>query len=134
MRPEYSFAREVDYCSGASLAVSTNAWREVGGFDSFYAPAYCEDLDLAFALRRAGFETWFQPLSTAIHYEGKSHGRDVGSSVKSNQVKNLDKFYGRWRDSLTEHSPPTWSSRAEANRKKVERVLILDAQSPNPRS
>ena len=60
-----------------------------------YAPAYCEDLDLAFKLRRAGFEVWFQPLSIAIHYEGRSHGRDVASGIKAYQVRNLQTFYQR---------------------------------------
>ena len=132
MRPEYNFTREADYCSGASLAVSTSAWRELGGFDSSYAPAYGEDLDFAFALRGAGYETWYQPLSSVIHYEGKSHGRDVGSGLKAHQVTNLEKFYDRWRHTLSEHSPPSWSARTEATRKKRQRVLILDAQTPTP--
>ena len=42
--PEYNYLKDVDYCSGASIAVSTELWRQLGGFDPDYAPAYCEDL------------------------------------------------------------------------------------------
>jgi glycosyltransferase involved in cell wall biosynthesis len=123
----------VDYCSGASIAVSAEAWKQVGGFDSFYAPAYCEDTDLAFTLRRAGYETWLQPNSVVIHYEGRSHGRNIGSGVKARQVENIEKFYQRWRDDLDLHGAfPTPFPHAEANRSRSRRILILDAQTPTP--
>jgi len=32
-RPQYTFAREVDFVSGASIAVPAKLWRELGGFD-----------------------------------------------------------------------------------------------------
>ena len=132
LRPEYCFARQVDYCSGASIAVKTEAWKQVGGFDTFYAPAYCEDTNLAFALRDAGYETWLQPLSMVIHYEGRSHGRDVNNDTKAYQVENLEKFYARWQARLSEHSLPLPFPHVEANRNKRQRVLILDAQTPTP--
>ncbi len=53
-RPEHNYLREVDYCSGACLAVPAAVFRAVGGFDPRYAPAYYEDTDLAFAVRAAG--------------------------------------------------------------------------------
>ena len=73
-------ARQVDYVSGASIALPTEVWHRMGGLDVAYRPAYCEDSDLAFRLRAAGYEVWFQPLSIAIHYEGKTHGRDLNTS------------------------------------------------------
>jgi len=39
-RPQYTFAREVDFVSGASIAVPAKLWRELGGFDRHFAPAY----------------------------------------------------------------------------------------------
>jgi GT2 family glycosyltransferase len=131
-RPEFCYARRVDYCSGASIAVSANAWRELGGFDFVYSPAYCEDLDFAFKLRRAGYEVWLQPLSLVIHYEGRSHGRDVGGGIKSYQVRNLRTFYTRWRDILLDHGMPKPFPHVEANRTKRQSVLVLDAQTPTP--
>jgi GT2 family glycosyltransferase len=131
-RPEYCFSRAVDYCSGASIAVSAEAWKEVGGFDPIYRPAYCEDTDLAFQLRRAGYETWLQPLSLVVHYEGMTHGRDVHSGIKAYQVSNLEKFYERWSDALSAHGTPGQHPIAESNRTRRQRVLIIDAQTPTP--
>ncbi len=36
----FKFAREVDYCSGASLLVKKAVFEKLGGFDERYAPAY----------------------------------------------------------------------------------------------
>ena len=44
--PEYNFVRDVDYVSGASLLVRTQLFRELGGFDERFAPAYYEDRPL----------------------------------------------------------------------------------------
>ncbi|MBV6601925.1 glycosyltransferase, partial [Acinetobacter baumannii] len=67
-RPQYCFARQADFISGASIAIRKSVWDALGGFDPVYKPAYCEDADLAFRLRRAGYETWFVPTSRVIHY------------------------------------------------------------------
>ena len=42
-KPEYQFTREVDYCSGACIALPAPLFRELGGFDTRYSPAYYED-------------------------------------------------------------------------------------------
>src|SRR5690349_22274388 len=60
-KPEYNYLREVDYCSGACVAMPTELFRDLGGFDARYAPAYYEDADLAFAVRAAGRKVYYQP-------------------------------------------------------------------------
>jgi GT2 family glycosyltransferase len=129
-RPDYCFARQVDYCSGASIAVLAEGWRQVGGLDEIYAPAYYEEIDLAFRLRRVGYEIWLQPLSLVVHYEGRSHGRDLANDIKAYQVINYEKFYVRWCDALSLHGVPGSSPIRESNRTKRERILIIDAQTP----
>ena len=130
--PRYCFARRADYCSGASIAVPTAVWAEAGGFDTEYAPAYCEDADLAFRLRQLGYEVWFQPLSRVIHYEGKSHGRDETSGVKAYQVTNMKRLGERWRSVLDTHGSDVHQPDQEANRFAKRRMLVVDACTPAP--
>jgi GT2 family glycosyltransferase/SAM-dependent methyltransferase/glycosyltransferase involved in cell wall biosynthesis len=131
-RPEYSYARPVDYVSGASIAVRADLWRTLGGFDSHFSPAYCEDSDLAFRVRQAGFETWMQPLSRVIHYEGKSSGTDTSQGVKAYQVVNSEKLFERWKPSLTLHRPSGEQPWLERDRGASKRVLVLDESIPTP--
>src|SRR5258708_1492505 len=61
--PDFSFAREVDYCSAACLMIPRALFEELGGFDSRYEPAYYEDSDLCFRIRDAGYRVYVQPLA-----------------------------------------------------------------------
>ncbi len=132
-RPRYCYARQMDYVSGCSIAVPMDLWREMKGFDPHFAPAYCEDVDLCFRIRQAGYETWFQPLSRIIHYEGKTSGTDTGQGVKAYQVTNMVKLYERWKDVLADHRPNAQEPWLERERKVKKRVLIIDACNPTPK-
>ncbi len=103
--PEFNYIREVDYCSGASIAIPKRLWDELGGFDPTFAPAYCEDSDLAFRIREQGYKVIYQPYSELIHHEGRSHGRDVKSGIKAYQVRNQRKLFKRWSKVLEQQSP-----------------------------
>ncbi|MCB0292637.1 MAG: hypothetical protein KDH97_20455, partial [Calditrichaeota bacterium] len=48
------------------LCVRAELWRRIGGFDARYAPAYYEDVDLAFSARALGFRVLYQPLYTVV--------------------------------------------------------------------
>lgn len=98
--PEYNYLKEADYLSGASVAVPRPLWDELGGFDPIYAPGYCEDSDFAFRIREAGYTALYQPASSLIHHEGRSHGRDVTAGVKAYQRINRETFRERWQARL----------------------------------
>lgn len=99
--PEFNYLKEVDYISGASIALPIETWKELGGFDSIYKPAYCEDSDLAFRVREAGLKTIYVPHSEVVHHEGKSHGRDTNSGIKAYQLANQKKLLERWSPILS---------------------------------
>ncbi len=104
--PHFSYSKDVDYISGASIAFPKTLWDELGGFDPLYTPAYNEDSDIAFRVRAAGYRTWLAAHSVLIHHEGRSHGRDVTSGIKAYQVSNQRKFLERWGATLkAEHFP-----------------------------
>lgn len=53
-KPEYSYCRVVDYCSGACLMIPRQDLLDLGSFDEYYTPAYYEDTDIAFQVRKTG--------------------------------------------------------------------------------
>ncbi len=65
--------RDVGYIPGTAMAISTAAWREVGGFDERFF-LYNEDLDLCLRLRRAGWRLRFEPGMDCFHSLGGSTG------------------------------------------------------------
>ena len=104
--PLYSYVREVDYCSAALLATPRKLFDEIGGFDERYSPAYYEDTDYCFAVRRRGHSVLYQPHSVVVHTEGATSGTDVTSGVKRYQVVNQSKFVEKWEKELREQPQP----------------------------
>jgi GT2 family glycosyltransferase/glycosyltransferase involved in cell wall biosynthesis len=131
-RPDYSYARQVDYISGCSIALPVSLWRELGGFDPWFGPAYCEDVDLAFRVRAAGYQVWFQPQSRIVHYEGKTSGFDISTGTKAYQVSNMKKLFLRWRDVLAGHRRRPDSLYLERERNVNRRFLVVDVTAPTP--
>jgi GT2 family glycosyltransferase/2-polyprenyl-3-methyl-5-hydroxy-6-metoxy-1,4-benzoquinol methylase len=130
----YNYLREADYCSGASLLIRRELFFKLGKFDERYAPAYCEDTDLAFKVREAGYKVYYQPQSVVIHHEGISCGTDTSTGVKSHQVVNQKKFRERWRSVLEREHYASGSdlirARDRARGRRV--VLVIDHYVPQP--
>jgi GT2 family glycosyltransferase/SAM-dependent methyltransferase len=131
-KPIYCYRRDVDYVSGAALAVPRELFFDVGGFDPCYTPAYYEDVDLAFKVRDRGRRVVFQPRSVVVHYEGISSGRDLSSGVKAYQVENARTFHARWRPHLASHHEPGQQVERARERGSAFRVLFLDHCTPEP--
>ncbi|HEX5693746.1 MAG TPA: glycosyltransferase [Arenimonas sp.] len=131
--PRYNFVREVDYCSGASIAIRRELFESLGGFDTHYAPAYYEDTDLAMRVRQQGLKVRYQPASVVVHHEGATSGTDTSSGTKAYQVVNQGKFLERWRQVLArDHQPPSAGPVRASERGRRRRVLVLDACTPTP--
>lgn len=130
--PSFSYRRDVDYVSGASILVPTELFRELGGFDDHYKPAYYEDTDLALKIRDRGLRVVLQPESIVIHYEGISSGTDTGSGIKKYQAINEEKFRDRWRQVLAAHRLNGDDPEREKERAVQRRLLMIDATLPFP--
>ena len=70
----FRFRREVDYCSGAFLMFRTAQFRDLGGFDEAFAPAYYEESDFCLRLAQQGLHTIYEPAVKVRHYEFASTG------------------------------------------------------------
>lgn len=130
--PIYNYAREVDYCSGASIMVPKWLFDELNGFDEHYAPAYCEDSDLALKIRDKGHRVIYQPLSTVIHFEGITSGTDTTLGVKAHQIENTRKLFERWQERLKAHQALGSDVDGAKDRRAKCRVLVLDHCTPTP--
>jgi GT2 family glycosyltransferase/SAM-dependent methyltransferase len=130
--PIYNYAREVDYCSGASIMVPKELFDELGGFDEHYLPAYCEDSDLALKIRDKGYRVIYQPLSTVIHYEGITSGTDTTQGTKAYQIENSKKLFERWKGRLQTHQPAGTEVDNAKDRRATRRVLVIDHCTPTP--
>jgi GT2 family glycosyltransferase/SAM-dependent methyltransferase len=133
-KPQYNYVREADYISGAAIMLPRARWQEMGGFDEAFLPAYCEDSDLAFRLRQAGWKVLYQPQSIVVHHEGASHGTDTGSGIKAYQVTNNTKLFARWRNTLESEAMPNGQRVMRARDRAMNRriTLVVDHYLPEP--
>jgi GT2 family glycosyltransferase/glycosyltransferase involved in cell wall biosynthesis len=131
-KPEYNYLREVDYCSAAALMIPKSLFRSVGGFDPRYAPAYYEDTDLAFKVRKAGYKVLYQPLSEVIHYEGATGGTDLATGAKKHQDINRSTFAKTWAADLA--TKPVSGDAASLRQAPAGRknILVIDHYVPSP--
>lgn len=130
--PEFNYQKDVDYVSGASIALPLDLWRELAGFDPIFNPAYCEDSDLAFRVRNRGRKTVYAPHSEVIHHEGRSHGRDTSEGVKAYQVLNGKTLFNRWQPTLAKQNFPNGEHVFLARDRSRDKphVLIIDHYVP----
>lgn len=63
--------RDVDWVSGAAIALRRSAWAEVSGFDTGYF-MYVEDVDLCWRVRQSGWRVTYEPTAVATHVIGTS--------------------------------------------------------------
>lgn len=133
-KPEYNYVKDVDYISGAAILLSRQLWNQIGGFDERFAPAYCEDSDLAFEVRKAGYRVVYQPRSKVIHFEGVSNGTDVnGTGLKRYQVENSRKLKEKWKEAFklqceNNGNPDPFRARERSMGKDI--ILVVDHYVP----
>src|SRR5680860_14611 len=132
-KPEYNYVKEVDYISGASIMIRAQLWKEIGGFDKRYVPAYYEDSDLAFEVRKHGYKVVYQPKSVVVHFEGVSHGTNTDSGIKSYQGVNKGKFIEKWCHILEkehfDNGCNVFNARDRSSAKDV--ILVVDHYVPH---
>jgi GT2 family glycosyltransferase/ubiquinone/menaquinone biosynthesis C-methylase UbiE/glycosyltransferase involved in cell wall biosynthesis len=131
--PSFTYLKEADYVSGAAIMIRTSLWNEIGGFDETFVPAYYEDTDLAFEVRRHGYKVFMQPQSVVIHFEGVSNGTDTSTGLKAYQVAKNKKFYDKWKSVLEkehfENGQDVYLAKDRGQLRK--QILVVDHYVPN---
>lgn len=130
--PRFGYLRDTDYCSGACVALPAPLWRELGGFDPAFAPAYYEDTDLAFRVRATGRRVLYQPMSEILHFEGVSNGQDTATGMKRFQAINQPRFLERWGRSLRANGTASDRDPRVIERGYPRQVLVIDSEVPQP--
>ena len=124
--PEYSYVRKVDYCPGACIAIPRTLFDTVGRFSEEFAPAYYEDTDLAFKVREAGREVYYQPAAIIRHVEGVSMGQNALAGFKRFQVLHRQRFQEKWRQALDNHLVNGGEPLQARDRGVWKRLLVVD--------
>ncbi len=130
---KFTYCREVDYCSGAALMIRKDLFEKIGRFDERYSPAYYEDTDLCFSVRKYGYKVYYNPFSKVIHHEGATAGTNLNSGFKKFQVINQPKFIEKWKVELVHQytNDPNFHYKF-SDRNNGKRILIIDDIPPLP--
>lgn len=101
--------QKIDVLAGAFMYIRTEAMRKVGGFDEDFF-MYGEDIDLSYRFVKAGYNNYYLPSTSIIHYKGESTRKSSLNYVRSfyrAMIIFLDKHY---RD--PGHRPFVWIIKA----------------------
>jgi N-acetylglucosaminyl-diphospho-decaprenol L-rhamnosyltransferase len=66
----------IDAISGAYMFVRKEALNKTGGFDEQFF-MYAEDIDLSYRMQQSGYENYYVPETTIIHFKGESTHKDL---------------------------------------------------------
>jgi len=69
---QYDAAADVEYVTGASLAIRRTVLDQIGLLDDRFFPAFYEDVDLCWRARKAGWRIRYEPRAVALHDEASS--------------------------------------------------------------
>jgi N-acetylglucosaminyl-diphospho-decaprenol L-rhamnosyltransferase len=84
---------DVDWVSGACLAVRTTAYMQVGGLDERYF-LYFEDVDWCDRIRQAGWRVVYNPMIQVVHLGGQSEvKRSVANQLYMTSLRTYYQTY-----------------------------------------
>lgn len=91
--PENAINR-VDALAGAFMVVRKEVLDKTGGFDERFF-MYAEDIDLSFRIKEAGYENYYLPTVTIIHFKGESTRKNA---------TYIKRFYGAMGQFIRKHA------------------------------
>lgn len=98
-RGQFDEPAEVDYVTGAALAIRRDLFLYAGGFDEDYNPAYYEESDLCWRVKKRGYKVMYEPRAVLWHKEGAAvtkWSRTFYWLNYRNRIRFLLKNYSLW--------------------------------------
>jgi GT2 family glycosyltransferase len=127
-RGQYDDQTEIFGACGGAAAYRREAWEQVGGFDDRLF-MYLEDVDLAWRLQQAGWESVFAPEARVYHHLSATGGGEIASYYVGRNTILLHRRYlspDQWLDALPAHINIVWDAlrawRGEAARARLRGV------------
>lgn len=127
--PEANFVRDVDYCSGAFLLVSTALAKTLGGFDEAYAPAYFEESDFCVRIIQNGYRVVYDPFVVIEHLE---FGSSCSNSSQALMQRNRRIFASKQAEFLRGQYPAHSGNAILARSRPTNglRILFIEDRIP----
>ena len=72
---QFDMPREVEFVTGAALAIRRETWEQCDGLDAAFFPGYFEEVDLCWRVRAMGLTVLYEPGARAIHQEAVVLGK-----------------------------------------------------------
>lgn len=90
---------EVDFTLGATMMLRREVIQQTGMFDEQFF-MYCEEVDWAWRIRKAGWRIWCVPSALVVHLGGQSTSKARARSTLNlweSRLKLFRKHYSAWR-------------------------------------
>ena len=94
-RGQYDAPCEVAACGAFALAIRSDVFDALGGFDDAFNPYGWEDVDICLRARRAGYKTLYWPKALFRH-KGTRQGRPAVVSYELAKARNFIRIMGRY--------------------------------------
>jgi GT2 family glycosyltransferase len=93
---QYDEISDVEYVTGAAIAIRRQVWDALGGFDADYFPAYFEELELCWRARQSGYRVIVVPSACLLHLERGSfqESGDFRSAYHRNRIRFVLRNFG----------------------------------------
>jgi N-acetylglucosaminyl-diphospho-decaprenol L-rhamnosyltransferase len=92
--------RQVDYVIGACQCIRRTAMEQVGFLDEriFYGP---EDIDYCLRMHRNGWQVYYYPHTSIIHYEQRATKKKILSRLSFLHLKGIVYFYWKHKGNIS---------------------------------
>jgi glycosyltransferase involved in cell wall biosynthesis/GT2 family glycosyltransferase len=131
-RPEYSYLRESDFCSGACFMIRRRFHKRLGQANVSYELGFYKELDLSLRVREMGGKVYFQPSALVVQHETFGTGGYSGEVDVETLENDRLKFCQRWHGMLKRQHDRNEGQDFDTGFDAAGRILVIDARTLLP--